>query len=121
MASFPVYAGYRYHPVQYGNGFLDILKSIGRFILPIFAGSAGNFLSGVSQRTNEGQSIAEAAKGSLKQAALTGGDLALKKLQSGGGRRKRKSKKWSHVKKRHLKKYKRANKRSKPDASQYNF
>ena len=111
MASFPVYAGFRYHPVQYGNGFLDLLKTAAQWILPIFTGSAGNFLSGVAQRTLEGEGLAQAAKGSLKGAALTAGQTALKKLQGGGGKKRR-----------HAKKYKRStSKRIKTDDSKFNF
>jgi hypothetical protein len=94
-ASLPVFTGYRFQAPQYGNGFLDILKSIGKFILPIFASGAGSFFSGVSNRTNEGQSLGEAAKGSLKEAGLAtakagldAGSAQIDKIQKGKGRKR---------------------------------
>ena len=67
--SLSIYVGqrhYPYHVYQTGNGFLDVLKGIGRFLFPIITSSAGAFISNAARRYNEeGKSIKEAAKESL--------------------------------------------------------
>jgi hypothetical protein len=105
-ATFPVFSGYRYIPLQGGNGFLDILKSAGRFLLPIIAGGAGNFISGIADRTNQGQSYKEAAKESIKSAGLEMGRKALDRIAQKGRGRKRSRK---HHKARHISRKRKSN------------
>jgi len=90
--SLSIYAGqrhYPYHIYQTGNGFLDVLKGIGRFLLPIITSSAGSFLSNAARRYNkEGKSIKEAAKESLRDAGAAGVEALGHQIQKGKGRRR---------------------------------
>jgi len=94
--SLSIYAGqrhYPYHIYQTGNGFLDVLKGIGRFLLPIITSSAGSFLSNTARRYNkEGKSIKEAAKESLRDAGAAGVQALGHQIQKGKGRRRRSKK-----------------------------
>ena len=89
--SLSIYAGqrhYPYHVYQTGNGFLDVLKGIGRFLFPIITSSAGSFISNAARRYNEeGKSIKEAAKSSLRDAGAAGVEALGRQIQKGKGRR----------------------------------
>lgn len=67
----PVFQGGIYHfdPNQRGDGFLDILKGIGRFLFPVAASAVGQFLGSTADaKINTDTSWKEAAKGALKPA-----------------------------------------------------
>lgn len=104
---FPVYSGAHYYRRQYGNGFLDILPKIGRWLLPIAASGLGAFFSSAAKGVEEGQTFKEAAKSGLQE-GLKGGvtkfkhkigyetqdgtqDGTMAGTQAGSGLRKRKS------------------------------
>jgi len=91
--SLSIYAGqrhYPYHVYQTGNGFLDVLKGIGRFLFPIITSSAGSFISNAARRYNEeGKSIKDAAKESLRDAGAAGVEALGRQIQKGKGHRRR--------------------------------
>ena len=91
--SLSIYAGQRYYPYhvyQTGNGFLDVLKGIGRFLFPIITSSAGSFISNATRRYNEeGKSIKDAAKESLRDAGAAGVEALGRQIQKGKGHRRR--------------------------------
>jgi hypothetical protein len=87
-----IFSGVRYYPYQnqqYGNGFFDIFKSIGRFLLPIGLNAASTFASNVAKgATEEGKSLKDAVKDSLGSTASsavrsTGSEIA-KRLRGRG-------------------------------------
>jgi hypothetical protein len=88
---FPLYSGYRYYPIQQGNGFLDILGRIGRFLFPVITSGVGNFMSSMSSKpVNNVEDLKEAAKSSLKEAGSNVISTAVQKFSQGGfGRRKK--------------------------------
>jgi hypothetical protein len=99
----PVFIGRRRYP-QYGEGFLDVLRRVAKFVMPIALSGASKFLGETQRATEEGASIGDAAKAALRPAAQaavgkTVGQVykALKRKstepQKGGGRRRRKGKK----------------------------
>lgn len=92
-AQYPVFRG---APVQYGNGIGDIFKSIGRFLLPIFASSAKTFVQSAAQGLSEGQSLKDAAKHALKptfsSTVQDAGERIFKRFAGGGKKRKRRAK-----------------------------
>ena len=64
--SLSIYTGqrhYPYHVYQTGNGFLDVLKGIGRFMFPIITSSAGTFISNAARRYNGGKEYKRSRKG----------------------------------------------------------
>jgi len=109
--SLSIYAGQRYYPYhvyQTGNGFLDVLKGIGRFLFPIITSSAGSFISNAARRYNEeGKSIKEAAKESLRDAGAAGIEALGRQIQQKGKGRRRRSKR-IFLKSQHLKKKKKS-------------
>lgn len=92
--NFPVFRG---SAVQYGNGIGDIFRSIGRFLLPIFASSAKTFVQSAAKGLGEGQSLKEAAKHALKPTAMSAvqdtTERVFKKFTGQGKRRRRSRKK----------------------------
>lgn len=89
---YPVFRGY---PVQYGTGIGDFFRSIGRFLLPIFASGAKNFIQSTAGGLEQGRTLKEAAKSAIAP-TLSGavGDLSsgvVNKLAGRGRGRKRKS------------------------------
>ena len=114
IMSIPVFGGYRYHEIQTGSGFLDVLRGFGKHAIPVILRGIGSFISGFSERQKSGQSMGEAAKASLKEAGLAAGKAGLEvgskavddlieknKSQAGSGRRrsKRRSTKKQYKKK----------------------
>jgi len=87
----PVYAGV---PYQYGNGLGDILRGIGRFLIPIIAPiaqrAASSFFDSAVSGIREGKSIKEAAKGAIAPTVSETIDAAksqvMKRIQRGRGR-----------------------------------
>lgn len=94
---FPVFRG---SDVQYGGGLGQILRSVGRFLLPIFApvaaSAATNFVKSAADNLSSGRSFGDSAKQSLRSTLATAvgdlGDNIKTRIQSGHGRRKRKRK-----------------------------
>ena len=66
-----VFAGYKYYPIQTGNGFLDILKGVFKFLAPIGLSAAGGMLRGLAEKRDQGATWKDAAKAGLRAA---GGD-----------------------------------------------
>lgn len=99
--NYPVFRG---APVQYGNGIGDIFRSIGRFLMPIFASSARTFLSTAAQGLTEGQTLKEATKRAIKPTltkAVEGTtDQVMSKFSGQGRRRRRRAGKRRTAKKR---------------------
>ncbi len=56
----PVFAG-----GQHGEGLGAVLKSAGRFLLPIIAGSAAKFVSSTAKGLRQGRSFKDATKGAI--------------------------------------------------------
>ena len=99
----PVYAGV---PYQYGNGLGDILKGIGRFLIPIISPiaqrAASSFFESAVSGIREGKSIKEAAKGAIAPTVSETIDAAksqvMKRIQRGRGRVYKRKTKDKHVK-----------------------
>lgn len=90
--SFPVFAG---APYQTGAGFGNILRSIGRFLLPIIAPTASSFIRSAAEGLEGGQDIKSALKGSIAptvKTALGSTIEQVQKRQSGSGKRRHKRK-----------------------------
>lgn len=105
------YQVFRGYPVQYGTGIGDIFRSIGRFLLPIFASGAKTFIQSTAGGLEHGQTLKEAARSAIAP-TLSGavGDLSsgvVSKLAGRGRKRKSRSKAKSKSAKRR-KVYKRA-------------
>jgi len=66
-----VFSGYKYYPIQTGNGFLDILKGIFKFLAPVGLSAAGGMLRGLAEKRDQGATWKDAAKAGLRAA---GGD-----------------------------------------------
>ena len=66
-----VFAGYKYYPIQTGNGFLDILKGVFKFLAPVGLRAAGGMLRGLAEKRDQGATWKDAAKAGLRAA---GGD-----------------------------------------------
>lgn len=92
-SSYPVFRG---SSVQYGNGIGDIFKSIGRFLLPIFASSAKTFVQSAAQGMSEGHSLKDAAKQALKPTMTStvqdAGERIFKRFVGAGKGKKKKRK-----------------------------
>jgi hypothetical protein len=58
-----VFRGAKY---QYGDGLGDVLRGIGRFLLPIVGRVAHSFLGNFNSNISQGQSLKDAAVGSIK-------------------------------------------------------
>jgi hypothetical protein len=64
----PVFIGRRRFP-QHGGGFLDVLRRVASWVLPVALTGASTFLRQTQQAQTEGKSIGEAAKAALRPAA----------------------------------------------------
>lgn len=89
--NFPIYRG---TDLQYGNGFGDIFRSIGRFLLPILAPVASQFISSTAQNLSEGRNLREAARAAVNPTisealSATGSQIMSRIPQRGSGRRGR--------------------------------
>lgn len=87
---FPVFKG----TDQYGRGLGDILKSIARFVLPIFAPAASRFITSAAGGLNEGRSLKDSAKEALKPAlgeALNATTSGIMSRFSGRGLKRKRS------------------------------
>lgn len=93
--SIPVYSGAEF---QYGAGFADILRSVWRYVVPIFApvaaGAASKFITSTAQSLNEGHSLRDATRNAFKptlsDAITNSGQALVNKLNQSGNGRKRK-------------------------------
>jgi hypothetical protein len=92
-AYMPVYSGESY---QYGEGLGDILRGIGRFLLPIFAPvaarAATSFINNASTGLSEGRNIGDAAKAALLptigDTVNEAKDVIVRRAQRGSGKPK---------------------------------
>ena len=93
----PSYAVYRGERYQYGNGLGDVLRGIGRFILPWFVDTASGFIKGFSSNLQSGQTLKNSAIGAAANTITDTADRAksglMAKMQGGGRKRKRRSSK----------------------------
>lgn len=88
-SDYPVFRG---ASVQYGGGIGDIFRSIGRFLLPVFASSARTFVESTAKGLGEGQSLKDAAQGALSPTLATTASQATSAITrklSGRGRKKK--------------------------------
>ena len=86
--SFPVFRG---QPYQTGAGLGDILRAVGRWVLPIFAPMASRFISSTADGMREGHTLKDSAKSAIVPSLSTGIDAAgseLKRRMKGSGKRK---------------------------------
>lgn len=95
----PVFRGADY---QYGNGLGNILRSVGRFLLPLLTGAASQFISSTAEGLNRGQTFKESAKQSIGP-TLSGtvgalGTSIQQRLQKGSGRKRRSLKNYGATK-----------------------
>ena len=89
--SFPVFRGL---PHQTGSGLGDILRAVGRFVLPIFAPAASRFITSAAEGIKEGQTLKESAKravGPALSSALDSAGAHLTRKMSGSGRKRRRA------------------------------
>lgn len=78
---------------QYGTGIGDIFRSLGRFLLPIFASSASGFIGSAAKGLSEGKNLKDAAREALKPtlgaAMETAGSQIMNRIKGAGRRRRR--------------------------------
>ncbi len=88
----PAYAVYRGERYQYGNGLGDVLRGIGRFILPWFVDTASGFIKGFSNNLQSGQTLKnsaiDAAANTITSTADKAKSALMTKMQGGGRKRK---------------------------------
>jgi len=83
--SFPVFRGL---PHLTGSGLGDILRAVGRFVLPIFAPASSRFITSAAEGIKEGQTLKESAKravGPALSSALDSAGAHLTRKMSGSG------------------------------------
>lgn len=84
--NYPVFRG---APVQTGQGLGDILRSIGRFLLPIATSAAGAFMESASSAISEGKNLKTASQEAIKPTIMRALHRVGEKIQTGTGRRRR--------------------------------
>ena len=91
----PAYAVYRGERYQYGNVLGDVLRGIGRFILPWFVDTASGFIKGFSSNLQSGQTLKnsaiDAAANTITDTADRAKSALMTKMQGGGRKRKQRS------------------------------
>lgn len=85
--AYPVFRG---SPYQSGQGLGDILRSIGRFLLPIATTAASAFIDTASGALSEGKSLKEASTYALRPTLKRTLESVGERIQSGSGRRRKK-------------------------------
>jgi hypothetical protein len=90
-----VFVGRRRYPQQYGMGFMDWLRRLAGWALPVALSGASTFLGQTRAAQAEGKTLSEAAKSALAptaQAVLgeTATQISKAKQQRGGGPKRRK-------------------------------
>jgi len=69
------FIGYKYYPLQRGNGFLDILKGAAKFLAPIAFSAGGTMLTELGKQREAGsgwkQSLVEGAKSAAGSGLMT--------------------------------------------------
>jgi hypothetical protein len=112
----PRYAVFKGERYQYGNGLGDILRGVGRFILPWVTRAASSFIGNLSENIQSGKDFKNAAIGAashtLSDTAEQAKEKIMARFQGGSGLRKRKHhKSRSHSNKKRRTSSKRATKK----------